>query len=119
MSQSRYSPALLTKRSVKMGQASRYLLVAWDFIRTGGMDMANHALASYLADSGRDVHILAASASEDLTQRPNIHFHRIPRLAHSTFLSAPLLDNAGRRLAATTREPPLSTASAWTSPTSL
>jgi glycosyltransferase involved in cell wall biosynthesis len=77
-----------------------YLLVAWDFVRTGGMDMANYALASYLADAGSEVHLLAASASDDLTARPNVHFHSIRKLAGSYFLSAPILDNAGRRLAA-------------------
>ena len=83
-----------------MKHANRYLIVAWDFVRTGGMDMANYALATYLADQGREVWLLAASASPDLTSRPNVVFHRLPKLAGSYFVSSPLLDFAGRNLAA-------------------
>jgi glycosyltransferase involved in cell wall biosynthesis len=83
-----------------MTHGTRYAIVAWDFVRTGGMDMANHALAEYLADREREVDLIGASAADDLTSRPNVRFHRIPKIAGSCFLSAPLLDMVGRRVAA-------------------
>ena len=33
-----------------------FALVSGDFVKTGGMDRANYALASYLARQGRAVH---------------------------------------------------------------
>ncbi len=74
-----------------------YLLVADDFVRTGGMDMANYALASYLAEAGVEVHLVAYSASEALRQRPNVRFHQVREIVNSHFLSSPLLEAAGRR----------------------
>ena len=35
------------------------VLVSGDFVLTGGMDRANHALASYLLDRGREVHFVS------------------------------------------------------------
>jgi glycosyltransferase involved in cell wall biosynthesis len=73
-----------------------YLIVSWDFVRTGGMDMANYALASWLADRGREVHLVAHSVAPDLLGRPNVIFHRVPKVAASYVLSEPLLDRVGR-----------------------
>lgn len=73
-----------------------YLLVSWDFVRTGGMDMANYALAAWLADRGHEVHLVAHSVAPDLLERPNVVFHRVPKVAGSYVLSEPLLDRAGR-----------------------
>ena len=36
-----------------------FLLVSNDFVTTGGMDRANHALAMYLARKGHPVHLVA------------------------------------------------------------
>ena len=38
---------------------TRWVLATGDFTTWGGMDRANHALASYLARSGREVHLVA------------------------------------------------------------
>jgi len=76
-----------------------YLLVAGDFVKAGGMDGANHALASYLADAGGEVHLAALRAEQDLAGRPNVIVHRAPKLAGSYLLAEPLLDRAGRRWA--------------------
>jgi len=76
-----------------------YLLVAGDFTKTGGMDGANYALASYLADCGREVHLAALRAEADLLSRPNVVVHRIRKPGGSYFLAEPLLDRAGRRCA--------------------
>jgi glycosyltransferase involved in cell wall biosynthesis len=76
-----------------------HLLVAADFIKTGGMDVANHAVARYLAEQGGDVHLVAHSADSDLTGFPNVVFHRVLRPAGSYLLGEPLIDRTGRRLA--------------------
>jgi glycosyltransferase involved in cell wall biosynthesis len=80
------------------------LLVTGDFVTTGGMDRANHALASYLARQGRPVHLVAHRVAEDLLALPGVVWHRVPKLLGSYFLSEPLLRRAGmiwgRRLAA-------------------
>ena len=77
-----------------------YLLVSGDFVKTGGMDRANYALASYLARHGRDVHLVAYRVAEDLLSLPKIHFHHVPKLAKSYLLSSPLLNRVGRLWAA-------------------
>jgi glycosyltransferase involved in cell wall biosynthesis len=76
-----------------------YLLVAGDFVKTGGMDAANHALASYLADTGNQVHLVALRVAQDLASRSNVTVHRIPKPANSYILAEPLLDRTGRRWA--------------------
>ena len=56
-----------------------WLIVAGDFARTGGMDAANHALASYLARSGRTAHLVAHRVEPELAAVPNVVVHRVPR----------------------------------------
>lgn len=73
-----------------------YLLVSGDFVRTGGMDHANHELARTLAARGVDVHLVAFRAEADLLERPNVFFHRVPKIGGSYWLSLPLLDRIGR-----------------------
>jgi glycosyltransferase involved in cell wall biosynthesis len=73
-----------------------YLLVAGDFVLTGGMDMANFALARYLAEQDNEVHLVAHRVAQDLAGHPNITVHHVPKLAGSYLLSAPLLDHIGR-----------------------
>jgi glycosyltransferase involved in cell wall biosynthesis len=74
-----------------------YVLVSGDFVRTGGMDRANLALACYLARRGDEVHLVAHRVATDLLERPNLRHHRVPKLVGSYFLSGPLLDRVGRR----------------------
>jgi glycosyltransferase involved in cell wall biosynthesis len=78
---------------------SPYLLVAADFVKTGGMDIANHELARYLAEHGAEVHLVAHRVDPDLSRIPNVVFHRIPKPADSHLLGEPLIDRAGRRIA--------------------
>jgi glycosyltransferase involved in cell wall biosynthesis len=73
-----------------------YLLVSGDFVRTGGMDVANFSLARYLADQGREVHLVAHRVAEELMERPNVRVHRAPKPLRSYFLGEPLLDRLGR-----------------------
>ncbi|HEX5725968.1 MAG TPA: hypothetical protein VFX98_10920, partial [Longimicrobiaceae bacterium] len=76
-----------------------YLLVAGDFVRTGGMDYANHALAAFLARSGRAVHLVTHRADPELAALPGVQVHPVPRPLGSHLLGFPLLDRAGRRWA--------------------
>jgi glycosyltransferase involved in cell wall biosynthesis len=73
-----------------------YLLVAADFIKTGGMDRANFALADYLAKQNYQVHLVAYQVATELLNYSNITFHQVPKLLNSNFLSGPLLDRFGR-----------------------
>jgi len=79
------------------------VIVAGDFVRTGGMDAANHALASFLARSGRETHLVAHRVADDLAALPGVHVHRVPRPLGSHTLGFPLLDRAGRRVARSLR----------------
>lgn len=72
-----------------------WLVVAGDFVRTGGMDAANHALAAYLARSGRETHLVAHRVDPALAALPGIHPHRVPRPFGSHLLGFPLLAQAG------------------------
>ena len=73
-----------------------YLLVTGDFVKTGGMDRANFALADYLARQGQHVHLVAHRVANELLAYPNVKFHRVPKLANSYLLSSPLLNWIGR-----------------------
>jgi len=76
-----------------------YALVTGDFVRTGGMDMANLALASHLALRGNEVHLVTHRAAEDLVSNPNVRFHRVRKPMNSYFLGESLLDRKGRAVA--------------------
>ena len=73
-----------------------YLLVTGDFVKTGGMDQCNHALATYLADRGTETHLVAYRVDEYLARHPNVKFHQVPKPLGSYFLGNPLLDRRGR-----------------------
>jgi glycosyltransferase involved in cell wall biosynthesis len=79
------------------------MIVAGDFVRTGGMDAANHALASFLARSGGEVHLVAHRVADDLAALPGVRVHPVPRPLGSHTLGFPLLDRAGRRAARSLR----------------
>lgn len=76
-----------------------WLVAAGDFVVTGGMDAANHALAAYLARSGRETHLVAHRVAPDLASLPGVHVHRVPRPLGSHLLGFPLLDAAARHRA--------------------
>ncbi|MBD2568822.1 glycosyltransferase family 4 protein [Anabaena lutea] len=76
-----------------------YLLVTGDFVKTGGMDRANFALADYLAKQGEQVHLVAHRVASELLAYPNVKFHRVPKLGNSYLLSSPLLNRMGGILA--------------------
>src|SRR4051812_46729055 len=77
-----------------------WLLVTGDFTPLGGMDRANHALASYLARrEGNEVHLVTHRAWPDLTAFPNVRLHRVARPFGKHMLGLPLLARAGMRRA--------------------
>jgi glycosyltransferase involved in cell wall biosynthesis len=73
-----------------------YLLVTGDFVKTGGMDRANFALADYLARQGQQVHLVAHRVASELLAYPHVKFHRVSKIANSYLLSSPLLNWRGR-----------------------
>ncbi len=77
-----------------------FALVSGDFVKTGGMDRANHALASYLARQGIPVHLVAHRADSDLFGQGDVTLHRVAKPLNSYLLGEPFLDRAGRRQAA-------------------
>lgn len=76
-----------------------WVLVAGDFVRTGGMDAANFALASFLARSGRPTHLVAHRVDAELAALPGVRVHRVARPLGAHALGFPLLDRAGARVA--------------------
>ena len=78
---------------------TRWALAAGDFTPQGGMDRANHALARYLATSGRDVHLIAHRVWPDLSSLPGVTVHHVPRPFGAHLLGAPLLARAASRTA--------------------
>src|SRR3954470_10401639 len=76
-----------------------WLIVTGDFVKTGGMDVANHALASYLARNGHEVHLVAHRVADDLRRLPNVHVHEARKPLDSYYLGRKYLDRLGRRWA--------------------
>jgi len=76
---------------------TRWVLATGDFTTWGGMDRANHALASYLARSGREVHLVAHRVAADLASAPGVHVHRVMRPAGAHLIGAPRLAREASR----------------------
>lgn len=73
------------------------VIVTGDFVKTGGMDRANYALADYVSRQGGSVELVAHRAARELTERSNVTLHRVPKPLGSYVLGDPLLLRAGRR----------------------
>lgn len=73
-----------------------WLLVAGDFTPFGGMDIANYALARYLAARG-EVHLVTHRAWPDLAL-PNVTIHRVARPFGFHFLGSLWLSQVGQRV---------------------
>ena len=72
-----------------------WLLVSAAFVKTGGQDRANFALASYLARQGQHVHLVAHRAGHDIGPTANIVCHAAPRPLQSDLLGEPFLQWLG------------------------
>jgi glycosyltransferase involved in cell wall biosynthesis len=83
--------------------APAWLIAAGDFVRTGGMDAANFALAGYLARIGRETHLAAHRVDPELRRLPGIHAHWVPRPLGSHLLGFPLLALCADLLGSTLR----------------
>lgn len=77
-----------------------WVLVTGDFVKTGGMDVANHALASWLARNGHEVHLVAHRVDEELLKLGNVTFHAARKPMNSYYLGRRYLDRLGRKVAA-------------------
>ena len=75
-----------------------FILIAGDFTPLGGMDRANHALASFLARRGDEVTLVTHRAWPDLAAL-GAKVISVPRPLGSHLLGAPLLAAAGARAA--------------------
>ena len=75
------------------------MLVSGDFVRTGGMDMPNFAVANHLADCGVSVQLVAFRIAQELENHVNVQWCKVPKPLRSYFLGLPLLDHVGRNVA--------------------
>jgi glycosyltransferase involved in cell wall biosynthesis len=91
---------MVALRRGKSDYMKPYVLVAADFLKTGGMDRANYALAEFLADRGAETHLVAYRVADELLAHERIVFHRVPKPLNSYFAAEPLLDRFGRKYAA-------------------
>jgi glycosyltransferase involved in cell wall biosynthesis len=81
-------------------EARCWVLIAGDFTPLGGMDRANHGLASYLArHAGSEVHLVTHRTWHDLASLPDVRIHHVTRPGGRHLFGAPLLARAGRRVA--------------------
>jgi glycosyltransferase involved in cell wall biosynthesis len=83
--------------------ARPFALVAGDFVRTGGMDRANFALAAYLARAGHPVRLVTHRADPELAGLPGVSVRRVPKPLGSYLLGQWPLGWAARREAGATR----------------
>ncbi len=74
-----------------------YTVVTGDFVRTGGMDVANFHLARHLAEIGREVHLVAHRVAPDLLAMPGVQWHRVAKPFNSYLLGEGALARAGSR----------------------
>jgi glycosyltransferase involved in cell wall biosynthesis len=75
------------------------VLVSGDFVRTGGMDMPNFAVAQWLAECGIYVELVAFRIANELERHRNVVWTRVPKPLRSYSLGLPLLDHVGRNVA--------------------
>lgn len=72
-----------------------WLLVSAAFVKTGGQDRANFALASYLARHGQHIHLVTHRAGPDIGPATNVVCHAAPRPLQSDLLGEPFLQWLG------------------------
>jgi glycosyltransferase involved in cell wall biosynthesis len=77
---------------------SSFSIVTGDFVPTGGMDRANHALADYIARQGHELHLVAHRVDTTLSDRSNVTVHQVPKPLNSYLLGAPLLARKGMEI---------------------
>src|SRR5437867_10405063 len=58
-----------------------YTTLFRSFVTTGGMDMANYALADHAVRRGREVHLVAHRVAPELARLRTVRVHRVPKPA--------------------------------------
>ncbi len=76
-----------------------YLIVTGDFVKTGGMDRANYALARYVAERGAETHLVAYRVDPELEKMPNVITHKVRKLMGSYLVAGALLSRVAKRWA--------------------
>ena len=76
-----------------------WVMVAGDFVPTGGMDVGNLRLAQYLARTGHTVEVVTHRAAAELSVLPGVTVTRVPKPLGSYLLGGPLLRTIGLRRA--------------------
>jgi glycosyltransferase involved in cell wall biosynthesis len=74
-------------------------IVSGDFVRTGGQDRANHALAEHLASIGVPTHLVAFRVADDLARRPGVTVHAVGKPLGLDTLGLPRLGRRGSEVA--------------------
>jgi glycosyltransferase involved in cell wall biosynthesis len=77
-----------------------WLLISAAFVKTGGQDRANYALASFLARRARHLHIVSHRVADEIQASGRVTVHPAPRPLTSDLLGEPFLQHMGRRWAA-------------------
>lgn len=76
-----------------------WVIVCGGFHQLGGMDRANHALASALLESGHTVHLVAHQVEPQLAGHPLVKATLVDRPLESILLGERALNSAGKRVA--------------------
>ncbi len=78
-----------------------YLIVTGDFVKTGGMDRANYALARYVAERGSETHLVAYRVDPELEAMPNVITHKVRKIMGSYLAAGALLSSVAKKWAKT------------------
>ncbi len=76
-----------------------FLIIAADFVLTGGMDRANYALADYIARQGHELYLVSYRVDAELADRSNVTVHQVPKPFNSYTLGSPFLARQGLAIA--------------------
>jgi len=82
---------------MKLDSQPRWLIVNGDFTRRGGQELANHALATRLADRGRPLTLVAHQVDSVLASRPNVRAVLVGLPLRSYYLGERALERAATR----------------------
>ena len=100
MNPSKGSPDLPRVEHASLAPKSEcFILVSGDFVRTGGMDMANYYLADFIARAGNPVHIVSHRVDPALLAYANVIWRRASRPWGSHIIGERFLRRLGHAVA--------------------
>jgi glycosyltransferase involved in cell wall biosynthesis len=76
-----------------------FLIVTGDFVKTGGMDRANYALARYVAQRGAETHLVAYRVDPELEEMPNVITHKVRKIMGSYLAAGMILSRVAKKWA--------------------